>query len=966
MKELNSINETLGDLLNEIKTTKRFIKESFQDDFSKLLNQAWQQPTEKQLIKILFKNKENITQDEAQGKSFISKMYEKNKSLIENNCSTDFVNAIQALTSEGDTGGGMLESVSYGSKELDDLHKTAGYISHNGTYSVSKFIEEFGFNPQNNNYFEVKSSGLVYLPKQSIELLNQFKGQMNNKKKQVIEVAKKRINESTTPEDLMRDEIVEYINNNKQLSNKLYHYIIGGEPEDGLTDMEIAQELTEYCLDGGLDDGETTDTYELMSKRIKGFGNPKLLDAIIEPEEELVYESAITKNIKANKQNRMSYRFYKVKFLNEAQYVGVPSFLVEADDEKSILQFALESKQIKTTKGVDFVVEISEKEFEEVSSDTEKSYGSKPKEAKPQDASKGSFDKVKDASARKVDDPLSKEKGKVKSGSDKGGAQQKDATKLKEAKNPWSFLFEEEDVNKKGMPEDWETDIDTDVDDDEFEEVKDKGEKLNEVDHNDPILMKLRAQQTQRAQAKSQPPVKQSKVKQKPQVDSADEELRKHYAQYGVTPEEAEANPDYLAGDGSIIEHSDSALKSVGKNPIVDAYNPMEEFDNSDVCDDVQQGDFVDFGHYGKLYVCSTDGPKWRVTDEESERDNPRAEGWYIEPGYAKAIIEPYSSEDELDEHSSSALKSVGKQEIVDAYVPDMEGIDDDFDFSDSWDADANAQKGKFDNDYFGPATAKRFGWDLENKDDEWEKQIGINKKDINNREAGIYESDLPVDPDEEAQGAGDDDSNDFGANEDELYESDTSGMAVGDVPALNPKEVKKRVSGLNVFGDDSEEEHLGDEDVLQEKFEKFVVKNCQDAKDFVKKGKLNIREFFNTKSYNYLNIVTEAFKKSLNEADESLQIDDVLIYPDEDKVVILYSLGGQDKEYETSKDDFFSTAEENDPKWEDFIETDTSGNEDYPDGFGQVHNTEAYWNSLSSQEHDTIVRNYLSSKGIV
>lgn len=60
---------------------------------------------------------------------------------------------------------------------------------------------------------------------------------------------------------------------------------------------------------------------------------------------------------------------------------------------------------------------------------------------------------------------------------------------------------------------------------------------------------------------------------------------------------------------------------------------------------EVEVGDYVDFGPYGKLYVVNLDAglgdrPKWWVTDDEDDRYNPSARGWFIIPGFAKGIVE--------------------------------------------------------------------------------------------------------------------------------------------------------------------------------------------------------------------------------------------------------------------------------------------------------------------------------------
>lgn len=63
----------------------------------------------------------------------------------------------------------------------------------------------------------------------------------------------------------------------------------------------------------------------------------------------------------------------------------------------------------------------------------------------------------------------------------------------------------------------------------------------------------------------------------------------------------------------------------------------------------IEQGDLVDFGPYGKLYVCNLnyhDDYFW-VTDDEYERDNKKAPGWSILKELAVKVIEHYQDEDD-------------------------------------------------------------------------------------------------------------------------------------------------------------------------------------------------------------------------------------------------------------------------------------------------------------------------------
>ena len=64
---------------------------------------------------------------------------------------------------------------------------------------------------------------------------------------------------------------------------------------------------------------------------------------------------------------------------------------------------------------------------------------------------------------------------------------------------------------------------------------------------------------------------------------------------------------------------------------------------------EVNNGDLVDFGPYGKLYVCNVDYEenKYWVTDEKENRDNTSAQGWAISKNFAKRIIESYEDDDD-------------------------------------------------------------------------------------------------------------------------------------------------------------------------------------------------------------------------------------------------------------------------------------------------------------------------------
>ena len=68
--------------------------------------------------------------------------------------------------------------------------------------------------------------------------------------------------------------------------------------------------------------------------------------------------------------------------------------------------------------------------------------------------------------------------------------------------------------------------------------------------------------------------------------------------------------------------------------------------------EDIIQGDLVDFGPYGVLYVCDPDYHEdyfW-ATDDEYERFNKNAPGWSILKELALRIIETPNDDEDIDE----------------------------------------------------------------------------------------------------------------------------------------------------------------------------------------------------------------------------------------------------------------------------------------------------------------------------
>lgn len=88
-------------------------------------------------------------------------------------------------------------------------------------------------------------------------------------------------------------------------------------------------------------------------------------------------------------------------------------------------------------------------------------------------------------------------------------------------------------------------------------------------------------------------------------------------------------------------------IKNICLSDVKDWSNIIKESVN---LDEIHKGDLVDFGPYGKLYVCDPyyhDNYFW-VTDDKDERYNENAPGWSIFKDDAESII--YEDEDDEDE----------------------------------------------------------------------------------------------------------------------------------------------------------------------------------------------------------------------------------------------------------------------------------------------------------------------------
>lgn len=84
-----------------IMAKKKNIKESvFADRFQDFLSKGWGRDVEKSFIQTIAKDKENILSNGEQGKEYLKNLYSKNKSLIVDSCTDEFVQELDRLSSE--------------------------------------------------------------------------------------------------------------------------------------------------------------------------------------------------------------------------------------------------------------------------------------------------------------------------------------------------------------------------------------------------------------------------------------------------------------------------------------------------------------------------------------------------------------------------------------------------------------------------------------------------------------------------------------------------------------------------------------------------------------------------------------------------------------------------------------------------------------------------------------------------
>ena len=177
------------------------------------------------------------------------------------------------------------------------------------------------------------------------------------------------------------------------------------------------------------------------------------------------------------------------------------------------------------------------------------------------------------------------------------------------------------------------------------------------------------------------------------------------------------------------------------------------------------------------------------------------------------------------------------------------------------------------------------------------------------------------------------------------LEEADTSDISVPGV-GVQSTQGKKRLDDYNPFGEDNKIEKVDSEKVLQEKFIKFVKANVRGARKFISNGKFDLKEFVRNQSYTMLSLLEKEFKKYMTEEFEVEDFDIENIKPSQTtgNFIVEYFEKGEPKEKEISEEVLIELFKEKDfENFSEYEEVDTTGNEDFIDGFGSSYKTFDY-----------------------
>ncbi|MEO6303069.1 MAG: hypothetical protein ABIP51_07835 [Bacteroidia bacterium] len=839
------INNLLGLLLKE-STIKIELKEDFKQDFNTIINTAWQKPGEQQIVKILFANKDKILNDEVKGKQFLHNVFVKNKSLIQNNCTNQFVDSISSLTDEEIT-----ETVKYiKSKSIKEnkMYKyyRVQYMNEAQTYvcvppfAINTLMEHetvLGFALESKQIKTQK--GVDYVievsEKEYEEVTTDLEGSWGTESKEA-KLQDASINATKNKFDKVKDEKGASQSEPKKLHESKWGFLFEREDVCSTCDGTGAVEGSRCPECGGLHESKLSDFEDEKSAHHNFTSSNHISKAAgirrkilkLKKEDEgkdnanktTIYQRELEKKAKIH--DKLAQM--KASGLNEKLEElidGNKSSLARMRKPENTPITGADGSNVMgnddSTQHMTFTEDVEPVDMKRTNTKYKDPYFVNlvwiVVQGFPNICSSELWDRflhnglsdeyIGDTRTFQALINFMVSKGYIKPG-------------VPEGRNRTAWVVGKKPVYSVN--------------------AKTNSGNLKEVsDYNDPVLVKMRANQEMKAKDSEYQADPNSignyKVGSGKFEDTAGyKELRDFYAQYGVTPEEVEANPDMLDGYGAIKESLSEKIQR-----------------------EIDEAEMVSV-------------PKVSVEDPQAER-------------------------------KINAWKEDG--EILDKIVSE----------SAAWDK----ATGKF-------------------------------------------------------QFAEDEYMGDESMNGHTLYENDTADMAVPDMPAYQTVEGRKRVENLDVYGTDSDEEYLGDEEVLQEKFIKFVLRNCQNAEKHNHKGKFNLQEFLNTKTFGFIKLLESEFKKTLREDETNgeFEIDDFNWQDNEIEIGYYYPSDKEDRIIKVSSQEFFNYLESTDPNWEEGMEKTSEG--DRVDGesvmtSGSIHNVEAYWYGYSTKQQASFIKSFLIAK---
>lgn len=183
------------------------------------------------------------------------------------------------------------------------------------------------------------------------------------------------------------------------------------------------------------------------------------------------------------------------------------------------------------------------------------------------------------------------------------------------------------------------------------------------------------------------------------------------------------------------------------------------------------------------------------------------------------------------------------------------------------------------------------------------------------------------------------------------IVETDTGDMAVMDsivdISKFSSKGKKE-----------NEQEILHDnDDVLQEKFIKFVKQNCDVKKYLNEKGELNLNSFLSSKTFGFIHHLQEQFISSLKEeTGNGFKINNVLT--EGENIKIFYTENNKRRVKFSTKKEFHRFLSKNDANWENFNSTKTLNESQI-----YFHDTEKYWDSLGMYKQNSLIKEFIKNK---